>query len=262
MYCKLFVSLYQGTLRGQSHEILVFTNLLAHADAQGRVDKHFRAIADEVGLTVDEVRAAIEVLESPDPESRNPDFEGARLIRLDEHRVWGWKIVSYAKYRSIRNEEDRRTANREAQQRWRDKQRKKNVSTVSTVSPDKPKQKQRNKNTEGASKLAPSPPTRKAGSADFVTWDADSGFSGISEDHLKRWSEAYPALDLKRQIAAANEWLIVNPAKRKKRPGRFLVNWLGRAQERGGDVGSNKPESRRAQKAAKEFEQEIELPDL
>ena len=70
MYCKLFASLYQGTLRGKSHEILVFTNMLAHADAEGCVDKHFRAIADEVGLSVDEVKEAVENLESPDPESR------------------------------------------------------------------------------------------------------------------------------------------------------------------------------------------------
>ena len=45
MYCKLFASLYQGTLRGQSDEILVFTNLLANCDRDGYVDKHFRAIA-------------------------------------------------------------------------------------------------------------------------------------------------------------------------------------------------------------------------
>ena len=32
MYVKLFSSLYQGTLRGRSDEILVFTNLLAYAD--------------------------------------------------------------------------------------------------------------------------------------------------------------------------------------------------------------------------------------
>jgi hypothetical protein len=58
MYAKLFTSIYQGTLRGNSHGLLVFTNLLAHADQSGHVDMHFRAIADEVGLSVDEVKAA------------------------------------------------------------------------------------------------------------------------------------------------------------------------------------------------------------
>jgi hypothetical protein len=131
MYCKLFASLYQGTLRGKSHEILVFTNLLAHADAEGYVDKHFRAIADEVGLTVEEVKTAITLLESPDSESRSPENEGRRLLRINDHRAWGWQVVNYAKYRNIKSDEDRRKANREAQQRYRDKHKgKKNTPKV------------------------------------------------------------------------------------------------------------------------------------
>lgn len=130
MYCKLFASLYQGTLRGKSHEILVFTNLLAHADAEGYVDKHFRAIADEVGLTVDEVKTAISLLESPDPESRSPENEGRRLLRINDHRAWGWQVVNYAKYRNIKSDEDRRKANREAQQRYRDKHKDKKSTSI------------------------------------------------------------------------------------------------------------------------------------
>jgi hypothetical protein len=135
MYCKLFSSLYQGTLRGRSHAILVFTNLLAHADQYGVVDKHFKAIADEVGLSIPEVKAALEELESPDPESRSPAEDGRRIVRMDEHRVWGWQIVNYGKYRAIRNEDDRRAQNREAQKRWREKKK----SDVDGVSQDKPK---------------------------------------------------------------------------------------------------------------------------
>ena len=119
MYVKLFASLYQGTLRGRSHEILVFTNLLAHADLHGFVDKHWSAIADETGLSRAEVEAAILNLESPDLESRSPEMQGCRLIRADEHRAWGWKIVNYGKYRSIKNEDDRREQNRLAQERYR-----------------------------------------------------------------------------------------------------------------------------------------------
>lgn len=121
MYAKLFASLYQGTLRGNAHGILVFTNLLAHCDQYGIVDKHFRAIAEEVGLSVDEVKAAIEQLESPDSESRSPELDGCRITRLDEHRIWGWQVVNYAKYRAIRSEDDRRESNRVAQERWRNK---------------------------------------------------------------------------------------------------------------------------------------------
>lgn len=134
MYVKLFASLYQGTLRGRSDEILVFTNLLAHADRFGIVDKHWRAISEETGLTHEQVKAALLTLESPDPESRSPEREGRRIIRLDEHRAWGWQVVNYEKYRAIRSEDDRREANRAAQERWRNR----NKPPSAGVSRDKP----------------------------------------------------------------------------------------------------------------------------
>lgn len=135
VYAKLFASIYQGTLRGRSDSLLVFTNLLAHMDSVGHVDIHPRAIAEEVGLTLDAVRAALDELEAPDPESRSPDEDGRRIVRLDEHRAWGWRVVNGAKYRAIRNEEDRREQNRLAQERWRNKSRPASAS----VSRDKPR---------------------------------------------------------------------------------------------------------------------------
>jgi hypothetical protein len=144
IYAKLFTSIYQGTLRGNSHGLLVFTNLLAHCDKSGRADIHPRAIAEEVGLSIEQVRAALDELEAPDEESRSPECEGRRITRLDEHRAWGWTVVNYVKYRSIRDEEDRREQNRLAQEKWRIKHRPaapESVSkdiTVSEVSQHKP----------------------------------------------------------------------------------------------------------------------------
>lgn len=158
MYVKLFASLYQGTLRGKSDGILVFTNLLAHADQSGRVDIHPRAIAEEVGLSEDSVRVALEFLEAVDEESRSPENEGRRIVLLDGHRAWGWQIVNYGKYRAIKNEDDRREQNRLAQERWRSKQSsvsdvsndKQASAEISSVSRGKPMQKQKHiqKNTE------------------------------------------------------------------------------------------------------------------
>lgn len=147
MYCKLFASLYQGTLRGKSDEILVFTNLLAHCGRDGTVDKHFRAISEETGLSLDEVKAAITVLESPDEESRSPEEEGARIKRLDEHRVWGWQVVNYGKYRAIRSEDDRAEQNRLAQQRWRERNKSKPSSATSKRDKPKEREKDMEKNT-------------------------------------------------------------------------------------------------------------------
>ena len=113
MYGKIFSSLYQGTLRGNAHGILVFTNLIASCDKCGIADRHWRAIAEEVGLSVDEVKAAIAYLESPDEESRSREHDGRRLVRIAPDRAWGWEIVNYAKYRDMRDEEDRRAYMRE-----------------------------------------------------------------------------------------------------------------------------------------------------
>jgi hypothetical protein len=138
MYAKLFTSIYQGTLRGNSHGLLVFTNLLAHCDKLGCVDMHPRAIAEEVGLSPAQVRAALDELEAPDSESRSPENEGRRIVRLDAHRAWGWTVVNYAKYRAIRDEDDRREQNRLSQERWRNKQKQGQSAPISHVSQDKP----------------------------------------------------------------------------------------------------------------------------
>lgn len=98
-YAKIFESIFEGSLRGQSDAILVFVNLCTHAGADGIADIHFRVIADETGLPVDRVKAATLYLEQPDPESRTPDEEGKRLVRMDVHRDWGWRIVNHEKYR-------------------------------------------------------------------------------------------------------------------------------------------------------------------
>ena len=137
MYAKLFASLYNGTLRGRPDEILVFTNLLAHTSKDGVVDKHPRAIAEETGISLERVNAAIATLEAPDAESRSPEADGARIVRMDEHRVWGWRVVNHAKYRAIRSEEDRAEQNRLAQARWRERNAdsKQSKPSVSGVSP-------------------------------------------------------------------------------------------------------------------------------
>ncbi len=72
-----------------------------------------------------------------------------------------------------------------------------------------------------------------------ISWNACDGFTGITDTDRKGWSEAYPAVNIPRQLAAASEWLKSNPAKRKSNHRRFLTNWFSRQQEKGGDIASN-----------------------
>ena len=198
MYAKLFTSIYQGTLRGNSHGLLVFTNLLAHCDKSGMCDMHPRAIAEEVGLTVEQVRAALDELEAADAESRSPEEDGRRIKRMDEHRAWGWFVVNYAKYRAIRDEDDRREQNRLSQERWRERNRAKSAGVShdkppsGTVSHGKPESAhtEAEAEAEGIPSTLPRAPARPVVEAAGKETRHDCPHKQI----LELWAEVLPAL--------------------------------------------------------------------
>ena len=69
-----------------------------------------------------------------------------------------------------------------------------------------------------------------------ITWNPDNGWQGITGGDRDSFAAAAPAVDLNRQLSAADLWLRANPAKAKKQNFyRFFVNWIARQQERGGD---------------------------
>ena len=71
--------------------------------------------------------------------------------------------------------------------------------------------------------------------ATLISWDKEKGcFEGIAPEMFDKWGKAYPAVDLNSQLNRADEWLKANPTKQKSNYYRFIVNWLSRAQERGG----------------------------
>ncbi|HUT62226.1 MAG TPA: hypothetical protein VNA25_30680 [Phycisphaerae bacterium] len=74
-----------------------------------------------------------------------------------------------------------------------------------------------------------------------IKWTKKGGWTGITQEHRDDWAEAYPAVDIKRQLAAMIVWLKANPKKAKKSNWeRFLTNWLTREQDKGGDVKPNR----------------------
>ena len=123
MYAKVYASLWQGTMYGKPHEQLVFVYLLAHSDRHGVVDIHPEIICACTGLDIATVTRCLAYLEAADFKSRSDDLQGQRIVRLDGHREWGWRIVNHAKYRDMRDAGDRREQIRQAQATQRDKRR-------------------------------------------------------------------------------------------------------------------------------------------
>jgi len=117
VYTKLYKSIFDGSLYGQFEAITTFMAMLALANYHGEVDASPERIAGSLGCKLDFVERGIKSLEAPDKRSRTPDEDGRRILRLKNEdgkdRPFGWLIVNYAKYRAIRNEEERRTYKRE-----------------------------------------------------------------------------------------------------------------------------------------------------
>ena len=125
MFAKVFRTLFYGSMTGQADPQLVFICLLTHADADGHVELPPSAISAVCGLTPERVQAALAVLEAPDSASRTDAREGRRLEPTGPGR---WQIVNHAKYRAMRDEDERRRQTREAVARHRESKRKPDVS--------------------------------------------------------------------------------------------------------------------------------------
>lgn len=113
MYGKIFATMYDGSIYGKWQAIVTFQQMIALADKDGIVDMTAQALSARTSIPLEIIEKGIADLETPDKVSRTPDEEGRRIILLDEHRPWGWKITNYAKYREIRTAEERREYHRQ-----------------------------------------------------------------------------------------------------------------------------------------------------
>lgn len=108
VYAKVFEQILDSSLAEDFQVRHVFEDLLKLADREGDVDRTHESIARRINCPLEMVRRAIAELEKPDPTSRTKDHAGRRIIRLDQHRDWGWKIVNHAYYRQLQTEDDKR----------------------------------------------------------------------------------------------------------------------------------------------------------
>ncbi len=108
MYGKFFESIYDGSLYGQWEAIVTMQQLIVLADADGVIDMTPPAIAGKTSIPLEILEKGLKILSEPDPYSRSPGSNGARIQLLDEQRPWGWFLVNHKKYRDLRTAEDRR----------------------------------------------------------------------------------------------------------------------------------------------------------
>ncbi len=134
MYAKVFNQIFDSSIVERPETRFTFVDMLILADVNGVVDMTHEAIARRTNRPIELIRQTISELEGPDPRSRTPDYEGARIKRLDEHRDWGWFIVNYENFRKLASEEQRREKTKLRVRRHRNKE----CNTPVTLSNDSP----------------------------------------------------------------------------------------------------------------------------
>jgi hypothetical protein len=199
--CALFVKIFSQILDSSIAEDylvrLVFEDMLKLADRDGFVDMTAGAIARRTNVPLEIVSRGIEKLAEPDPESRSPEEEGRRIVLIDPHRPWGWRIVNYMHYRVIRDDETRREQNRESQRRHRERDKsvtkcdgQQMSASVSNGKPRQPMSAQVEEEAEADVDVKTISPRRKAD-------------GGVSEDLCSRIYDLYPRKVGRRDALAA-----------------------------------------------------------
>lgn len=107
--------MYDGSLAmvGPWEALVTFQQFVILADREGFVDMTPEAISRRTIIPLEIIRKGIAALEQPDESSRDPREDGRRILRIADHRDWGWQIVNYDKYRKIRSADERREYMRE-----------------------------------------------------------------------------------------------------------------------------------------------------
>ena len=95
-----------------------WTTMLILTDKDGIVSASIPGLADQSGFSIEQTKEALECFLSPDEYSRTAENEGRRIEKVNG----GWKILNFEKYRGETREERIKRQNREATQRWREKQ--------------------------------------------------------------------------------------------------------------------------------------------
>lgn len=209
MFAKIFSQIFDSSIADDWQVRVVFEDLLILADADGTLDMTPEAIAARTRVPLEIVSRAITKLEEPDNRSRSPDYDGRRLIRLNDHRDWGWTIVNYVRYREIRNKVDRKEYMRNYMREKRPSRSKERLTKVNTVV-----NLANQVNTSPSSSPSCTQEERGVGKGDAVSVHVVQAANpnGCIEEFSRFW-EAYPLkqsrIEAERAFVEVKAWLFL-----------------------------------------------------
>ena len=150
MYNKLFTKILNSSIWLQPLPTrVVWLTLIASMDEDGFAQfATVGNIALRANVSLDDAQAAIAHLESPDPESSDPDFAGKRIERVPG----GWIVLNAKKHREMVTATVVREQTRERVRRYRDRKRTCNADVT-------PSETETETETKTETDVPPLPPT-------------------------------------------------------------------------------------------------------
>ena len=121
MYNKLFSKILDSSIWLEPDPTrIVWVTLLAAMDEDGFCPFACAAnIANRARVSLEAAETALKTLESPDPNSGDPEHEGRRIERVPG----GWLVLNGPKYREVAARETMRASTRKRVQAFRDRKR-------------------------------------------------------------------------------------------------------------------------------------------
>lgn len=193
MFAKVFEQIFDSSIAEDYTVRHCFMDLLALADPDGVVDMTHDAIARRTNVPIEIVRRCVTELSKPDHASRSKKNDGRRIVPIDSHREWGWRVVNYQHYRKLRDEEGRRSYFRNYMRKRRKGERKPGTQSVKdneSSGPVKPR-KQVSTHGEGEGDAADLSPMTLADALEF----AQRQHPPYEPDFVRAWFEHRAAQD-------------------------------------------------------------------
>ncbi len=172
-FTKLFSSIVTSSIWNEDDKTrIVWITMLALADKRGRIWASVGGLAHSARISMDDAKAAIEKLSSPDDDSRTKTDEGRRIRQIDG----GFEVINYSYYRELRDDDVRAEYMRNYMREYR-----KDVNTVNNVNSGKPQlakaeaeaEAYAEKNTKSAGPAVASIPDQLQAIAGFISeWEA------------------------------------------------------------------------------------------
>jgi hypothetical protein len=113
MYGKVFEQIYDGSLRLNWKALVTFQQMIVLCNEDGTIDMTPQALHFRTGIPLEIIQEGIKILEQDDPESRTALENGKRIIRIDDHRTWGWTLVNHKYYKELASWEEKKKADRD-----------------------------------------------------------------------------------------------------------------------------------------------------